>query len=77
MQSGVLLRAQRRNRFFAPALFLVMGIAIVLVAGGGGSPFNYGNVMGGGFILFGIVLAVIQQRYARELDRSDQPPRRR
>ena len=77
MQSGVLLRAQRKNRFFAPALFLVMGIAIVLFAGGGGSPFNYGNVMGGGFILFGIVLAVIQQRYARELDRSEQPPRQR
>jgi len=38
---------------------------------------NYGTVMGGGFIVFGIVLAVIQQRYARELDRSDQPPRQR
>jgi membrane protein implicated in regulation of membrane protease activity len=77
MQSGVLLRAQRRNRFFAPALFLVMGIAIMLFAGGGSSAFNYGTVMGGGFIVFGIVLAVIQQRYARELDRSEQPPRQR
>jgi membrane protein implicated in regulation of membrane protease activity len=77
MQSGVLLRAQRRNRFFAPALFLVMGIAIMLFAGGGGSAWNYGTVMGGGFIVFGLVLAVIQQRYARELDRSEQQPRQR
>jgi hypothetical protein len=76
MQSGVLLRAQRRNRFFLPALLLVMGIAIVLFAGGGRSAWNYGTVMGGGLILFGIVLAAIQQRYARELDRSNQPPRR-
>jgi multisubunit Na+/H+ antiporter MnhB subunit len=76
MQSGVLLRAQRRNRFLAPALFIVMGIAIVLFAGGGGAPFNYGTVMGGGFILFGIVLAVLQQRYARELDRSSHSPGR-
>jgi len=75
MQSGVLLRAQRRNRFLAPALFLVMGVAIILFAGGG-SVLNYGTVMGGGFVLFGIVLAVLQQRYARELDRSEQPPRR-
>ena len=75
MQSGVLLRAQRRNRFFAPAVLLVMGTAIILFAGGGRSALNYGTVMGGGVILFGIILAVLQQRYARELDRSSQPPR--
>jgi hypothetical protein len=71
----VLLRAQRRNRFFAPAVLLVMGTAIIFFAGGGRSALNYGTVMGGGFILIGIILAVLQQRYARELDRSSQPPR--
>jgi hypothetical protein len=72
MQSGVLLRAQRRNRFFTPALFVVIGVAIIVFVGGGRSVFNFGTVMGGTFIVFGLVLAVIQHRSARELDRSEQ-----
>lgn len=74
-QSVVLLRAQRRNRFFAPALFILMGLGLMIFLGTGGSPLNFGTVMGGGFLVFGIVLAAIQQRYARELDRSDKAPR--
>jgi len=69
-QNSVVLRAQRRNGFFAPAMFIVMGIAFMIYASDGRSLLNIGTVMGGSFVLFGIVLLFLMQRYARELDRK-------
>jgi membrane protein implicated in regulation of membrane protease activity len=69
-QSSVVLQTQRRNRFFAPVFFIVMGAAFMLYASDGRSVLNLGTVLGGGFIVFGIVLAILGQRYARDLDRK-------
>jgi hypothetical protein len=68
-QSSVVLQTQRRNRFFAPFFFIVVGAAFMAYASGGESFLNLGTVLGGSFIAFGIVLAVLGQRYAKELDR--------
>jgi hypothetical protein len=48
-----------------------LGAAFVIYGSGGNSALNLGTVMGGGFIVFGSVLAVLSQRYARELNRRD------
>lgn len=69
-QSSVVLQTQRRNRFFAPAFFIIMGAAFMLYASDGRAALNLGTVLGGGFIAFGIVLGVLGQRYARDLDRK-------
>jgi hypothetical protein len=69
-QNSVVLQTQRRNRFFAPALFVSMGLALAIYASDGRSVLNLGTVMGGAFICFGIILAVINQRYAKELERK-------
>jgi hypothetical protein len=69
-QNSVVLRTQRRNRFFAPAMFMVMGAALMIYASDGRSLLNLGTVMGGSFVLFGIVLLFLVQRYAKELDRK-------
>jgi hypothetical protein len=70
MQSSVVLQTQRRNRFFAPAFFIVMGIVFMLFASDGSFGMNLGTVMGSGFIAFGIILAILGQRYAKELNQK-------
>ncbi len=47
-----------------------MGTAFMLYDSDGRSTLNLGTVLGGGFIVFGVVLAVLGQRYARELERK-------
>lgn len=71
MQSSVVLRTQGRNRFFAPAFFIVMGIVFMLFASNGSFGINLGTVMGSGFVVFGIILAVLGQRYANELNQRE------
>lgn len=67
-RSEVVLRTQKRNRFFGPALFICMGVALTIFARDDDSLFNLGTVMGSGFVVFGIALAVLGHRYARDLD---------
>jgi membrane protein implicated in regulation of membrane protease activity len=69
-QSAVILRTQRRNRFLGPVFFIAMGVAFAIYAGKGDLALNLGTVVGGGFIVFGLILAVLGQRYAKELDRK-------
>jgi len=69
-QSAVILRTQRRNRFLGPVFFIAMGVAFAIYAGDGNLALNLGTVVGGGFIVFGLILAVLGQRYAKELDRK-------
>jgi hypothetical protein len=69
-QSNTVFQTQRRNRFVAPAFMAIMGAAFIAYAGDGTTSLNLGTVMGGGFILFGIVLAIINQRYAKELQQK-------
>jgi hypothetical protein len=47
-----------------------MGAAFVVYASEGRPLLNLGTVMGGFFIVFGVVLALLVQRHVRELDRS-------
>ena len=47
-----------------------MGVAFAIYAGNGNLALNLGTVVGGGFIVFGLILAVLGQRYAKELDRK-------
>jgi len=69
-QSRTVFQTQRRSRFVAPAFFISMGVAFFLYAGTGKPGLNLGTVMGGGFVLFGSVLAIINQRYAKDLQKS-------
>jgi hypothetical protein len=71
-QSAVVLKTQSRNRFFLPAFLIVMGAALVVFASNGKPGLNLGTLMGGTFIAFGLVLIVLVQRYARELERKAQ-----
>lgn len=73
-QTDTVLRSQTRNRFFLPAFVMVMGAAFMIFASDGRTLLNFGTVVGGGFVLFGLVLLVIVQRYARDLARKDVPP---
>lgn len=70
MQSATVFQTQRRNWFVAPLFFVAAGIAFVAYTANGRSILNLGTVMGGGFILFGVVLAVLNGRYARELQKK-------
>jgi hypothetical protein len=67
-QGAVVINTQKRNRFFLPAFFIVMGAAFMLFASDGKSVLNFGTVAGGGFIAFGVVLIILVQRYARDLE---------
>lgn len=69
-QSQLLLGTQRRSRYFLPALFLVMGTAFMIFAKDDNSVLNLGTVMGSGFIVFGIIFAALNHRYAKELDKK-------
>lgn len=71
VRSSVALQTQRKNRFLVPAFFIVMGLVFMLLAGDEGFGVNLGTVMGSGFITFGIIVALIGQRYAKELDKSN------
>ena len=66
-QSAVVFSTQRRNRFFGPAFFVAMGVGFILFASDGKWGLNLGTVMGGGFVLFGIILGGLGHRYAKEL----------
>ena len=70
-QGSIALRTQRRNRFFGPIFFLVIGAALLIWGSDGSTALNLGTVMGGAFIVFGGILAAMSQRYAKELDRSE------
>ena len=67
-QSAVVLSTQKRNRYFLPAFFMVMGVGFLLFESDGGWELNLGTAMGAGFVFFGIILAALGHRYARELD---------
>lgn len=70
-QSGVVLAAQRRNRFLAPMFFIIAGALFIAFAGSAtGQWFGYGQAFGLGFIVFGIVLGIASHRYARDLERK-------
>lgn len=70
MQSSVVLQTQRRNRFFGPAFFIAAGIVFMVFASDGRFGMNLGTVMGSAFIAFGVILAVLGQRYAKELNQK-------
>jgi hypothetical protein len=65
--STTVFQTHRRNRFVGPLFLIAMGAAFMVYAGDGPSLLNIGTVMGGGFIVFGVGLAILNQRYAREL----------
>jgi hypothetical protein len=71
-QSAVVIDTQKRNRFFLPAFFIVMGVAFILFASDARSVLNFGTVAGGGFVAFGVVLIILVQRYAKELEHKSQ-----
>jgi len=70
-QSAVVLSAQRRNRFLAPIFFIGAGAIFIVFSSQGRGPWtSFAAAIGLGFIVFGIILGVVSQRYARELERK-------
>jgi hypothetical protein len=70
VQGAVAISAQKRNRFFLPAFCIVMGAAFIFFASDGRLVLNIGTVAGGALVAFGVVLIVLAQRYARDLERN-------
>jgi membrane protein implicated in regulation of membrane protease activity len=71
-QAAVSISAQKRNRFFLPTFCIVMGAAFIFFASDGGLVLNIGTVAGAALVVFGLVLIVLAQRYARDLERNAQ-----
>ncbi|MDA8455694.1 hypothetical protein M4R22_13055 [Acidovorax sp. GBBC 3334] len=72
-QNGVILAAQRRNRFIAPVFFIVAGalfIAFSSTSSRAGFGLGFGTAFGLGFIAFGIVVGIAGHRHAKELQRN-------
>jgi hypothetical protein len=59
---------QSRNRHFMPAFFIFTGAVIAVFAHDGDTWLNSGTLLGGGFVAFGVVLALLGRRYKRELE---------
>lgn len=66
--SGILLQTQRRNRLYAPLFFIVMGVLFAAFSLDSGPLLNLGTVMGGCFVVFGLILAVVTHKYIKAID---------
>lgn len=67
-QSAVVLRTQGRNRYILPTFFMFSGLVLAIFAHRGDTWFGPGSLLGIGFVVLGVVLAVLGSRYKRELD---------
>lgn len=67
-KNAVVLQTQRRNKLYAPLFFIAMGVVFGAFSQDGKSVWNMGTVMGGVFVIFGIVLAVLSHRYVKAID---------
>ncbi|CAM4479391.1 MULTISPECIES: hypothetical protein [Alteromonas] len=66
-KSLVTVEAQSKNRMFMPAFFLVAGLAIVIVSYIKTGGLGLSSIMGGVFIVFGIVLLLINQKWVKDM----------
>jgi len=66
-QHEVIIRTSRRNRFFGPAFFTLLGGVFLYFNLDAGDLWNFGSIAGLCFMLFGVILFILGQRYAKDI----------
>lgn len=67
-KSIVTIDAQKKNRMFMPAFFIVIGLVFVTIELVKKGHFGTSTIMGGVFVLFGVALLVINRVWVKNME---------
>lgn len=67
-RSKITIKAQKTNRMYMPAFFLVLGSIFVIMSYVKAGSFDLRSLPGAAFIFFGIVLIFINRKWVKDME---------